>query len=237
MASLEREKALVEHLLSRLGFGDAIIDDPNAAAGKETGVDVRVRLVDCRIVGVQVTKIDPYAEPGTARGQEKAVARADHGKPYGMWGQNNPSVVLNAIARAITRKVEIAAKHSFDGYNEVWLLLCAGIPEHGAAVSTFVMTPWLSAEDLNSATDGLLQRSRYDRCFLLPVLGAEKAFYPWSKPSRWEKRVKLEDIRDVPRAAYVDSLMKAAEVQDWREVDRLCDEECLRVLAEMRQNP
>jgi hypothetical protein len=36
-----------------------------------------------------------------------------------MWGQNNPSVVLDAIARAITRKVEIAAKHPFDGYNEV----------------------------------------------------------------------------------------------------------------------
>lgn len=237
MASFEREKALVEHLLSRLGFGDAIIDDPNAAAGKETGVDVRARLVDCRTVGVEVTEIDPYTVPGTARGQEKAVANADPGKPYGIWGQNDPSVVLDAIARAITRKVEIAAKHSFDGYSEVWLLLCAGIPEHGAAVTTFVMTPLLSAEDLNSATDNLLQGSKYDRCFLLPSLGAEQAFYPWSKPSRWEKRVKLDDIRDVPRAAYVDSLTKAAEAGDWREVDRLCDDECRQVLAEMRQNP
>jgi hypothetical protein len=236
MASFEREEFLVRHLLARLGFSDATTDDPSVA-GKETGVDVAVRIADGRIVGVQVTEIDPYALPGSTRAQEKAVAKIAPGKPYGMWGQNDPSVVLDAIARAITRKVEIAAKHSFDGYNEVWLLLCAGIPEHGAAVSTLVMTPWLSAEDLNSATDSLLQGSRYDRCFLLPILGAEQAFYPWSKPSRWEKRVKLDDIRDVPRAAYVDSLMKAAEAGDWREVDRLCDEECRDVLAEMRQYP
>jgi hypothetical protein len=235
MASFEREQALVRHLLDRLALGDATTDNPNAA-GEETGVDVAVRIADGRIVGVQVTEVDPYALPGSARAQEKAVAQTAPGKPYGMWGQNDPAVVLYAIARAITRKVGIAAKHSFDGYNEVWLLLCAGIPEHGAAVSTFVMTPWLSAEDLNSATDSLLQGSRYDRCFLLPILGAEQAFYPWSKSSRWEKRVKLDDIRDVPRAAYVDSLMKAAEAGDWREVDRLCDEECREVLTEMRQN-
>jgi hypothetical protein len=233
MASFKREEALVRHLLARLGSNDAATYDPNAA-GKETGVDVAVRIADDRIVGVQVTEVDPYALPGSTRAQEKKVAQADPGKPYGMWGQNDPSAVLNAMARAITRKVEIAAKHSFDGYNEVWLLLCAGIPEQGAAASTLIMTPWLSAEDLNSVTDRLLQESKYDRCFLLPILGAEQAFYPWSKPSRWEKRVKLEDIRDVPRAAYVDSLMKAA---DWREVDRLCDEECRQVLAEMRLNP
>ena len=99
------------------------------------------------------------------------------------------------------------------------------------------MTPWLPAEDLNSATDGLLQRSKYDRCFLLPILGAEQAFYPWSKPSRWQKRVKLDHIRDVPRSAYVDSLMKPAEAGDWREVDRLGHEECRQVLAEMRLDP
>lgn len=81
------------------------------------------------------------------------------------------------------------------------MLLCGGIPEHGAAGSTFVMTPWLLAEDLNSATDSILRGSKYDRCFILPILRVEQAFYLWSKSSRWEKRVKLDDIRDVPRAA------------------------------------
>jgi hypothetical protein len=236
MASFEEEEVLVRHLLTRLGLSDATTDNPNVA-GKETGIDVAVRIADGRIVGVQVTEIDPYTLPGAARAQEKAIAKTAPGKPYGMWGQNDPLVGLDAIARAIRRKVAIATKHSFDGYNEVWLLLCGAIPEHGAAVSTFVMTPWLSAEDLNSATDSLLQGSKYNRCFFLPICGAEQAFYPWSKPSRWQKHVKLGDIRDVPRAAYVNSLMKAAEAGDSQEVDRLCDEECREVLAEMRQNP
>ena len=235
MASFEREEALVRHLLDRLGLGDATTDNPNMA-GNETGVDVTVRLAGLRTIGVQVTELDPYAVPGSARGQEKAVAKSASGRPYFMWGQNDPSVVLGAIARAITRKVEIAAKHSFGGYDEVWLLLCGGVPEHGAVVSTFVMTPWLSARDLNSATDGLLQGSRYDRCFLLPILGAEQAFYPWDRASRWGKRVGLEDIGQVPREACVQNLMKAAQAGNWQEVDRLCDDECRKVLAEMRQS-
>jgi hypothetical protein len=235
MASFEREEALVRHLLDRLSLGDTTTDDPNVA-GNETGVDVTVRLTDLRTIGVQVTELDPYAVPGSARGQEKAVAKTASGRPYFMWGQNDPSVVLDAIARAITRKVEIAARHSFGGYDEVWLLLCGGIPEHGAVVSTFLMTPWLSASDLNSATDSPLRESTYDRCFLLPILGAEQAFYPWDRVARWRKHVRLEDISDVPREAYTDSLMKAAETGNWQEVDRLCDEECRKVLAEMRQS-
>ena len=235
MASFKREEALVRYLLGRLRLGDAATGDPNVS-GNETGVDVTVRLADLRTIGVQVTELDPYAVPGSARGQEKAIAKAASDRPYFMWGQNDPSVVLDAIARAITRKVEIAANHSFEGYDEVWLLLCGGVPEHGAVVSTFVMTPWLSAGDLNSATDGLLQGSRYDRCFLLPILGAEQAFFPWDRASQWGKRVGLEDIGQVPREAYVQDLMKAAQAGDWQEVDRLCDEECRKVLAEMRQN-
>jgi len=234
MASFEREEALVRHLLARLGLDSAATADPKAA-GKETGTDVAIRLADGRLIGVQVTEIDPYAAPGTTRGQEKAVAKIGPGKPYFMWGQNDPSLVVNAIDRAIARKVEIASNHSFDGYDEVWLLLCAGVPERGAVVSTFVMTPWLSADDLNSASDSLLQKSNYDRCFFFSILGAEQAFYPWERASRREKLVKLDDIRDVPREAYVSGLMKAAEAGNWREVDRLCDEECRKVLAEMRQ--
>lgn len=235
MASFEREDALTRRLLVRLGLDSAATGHPNIP-GEETGIDVIVRLGDGRTIGVQVTEIDPHPRPGSARGQEKSIAKSAPNRPYVMWGQNDPLVVLDAIARAITRKGEIAAKHSFDGYDEVWLLLCGGIPEHGAVVSTFVMTPWLSAEDLNSATDSLLRESKYDRCFLLHILGAEQAFYPWDRTSRWEKRVRLEDIRHVPREAYVDSLMKAAESGNWQEVDRLCDEECRKVLAEMRQS-
>lgn len=75
----------------------------------------------------------------------------------------------------------------------------------------------------------------YDRCLLLPILGAEQAFYPWDRAARWEKRVQLEDIRHAPREAYVDNLMKAAKSGNWQQVDGLCGEECRKVLTEMRQ--
>lgn len=234
MASFEREEALVYHLMVRLGLQNATTGNPNGA-GRETGVDVAVNLAGGRVIGVQVTEIDPHAIPGSARAEEKAVAKKSPGMPYFMWGQNNPSVVLEAMAKSTTRKVKIAAKHSFDGFDEVWLLICGGIPEHGVAVSTSMMTPWLSKEDLNSATDGLLRGSRYDRCYFLPILGAEQAFYSWDRVSQWEKRVRLEDISQVPRSAYVRSLMTAGASGNWQEVDRLCEEECWRVLAEMRQ--
>jgi hypothetical protein len=98
------------------------------------------------------------------------------------------------------------------------------------------MTPWLSAEDLNSATDDLLRGSKYNRCFLQAILGTEQAFYTWDRASRWEKCVQMEDICHVPCEAYVNSLMKAAEAGNWQEVDLLCDEECRKVLADMRQS-
>jgi hypothetical protein len=233
MASFDSEKAFVGHLLERLGLkGEAA--DPNSA-GQETGIDVAVRLDDGRAIGIQVTEIDPYRKPGTARAQEKTIAKSAPAKPYFMWGQSGPRVVIDALTSSIKRKVAIAARHSFKQCDEVWLLVCAGVPEHGAVVSTFVMTPWLSAEDMNSATDSLLHGSKYSQCFLLSILGAEQAFYHWGRDARWVKRVQLEDIHDVPRTAYVKELTKAAEAGNWQEVDRLCDEECRKVFSEFRQ--
>lgn len=234
MASFEREVSLVKLLLAQLSWDGTVSGDPNAA-GQETGIDVSVRASDGRTIGIQVTEVDPYAVPGLARGREKAIANTQPEKPYFMWGQSDPSVVVNAIERAINRKVEIAAKHPFDGYDEVWLLLCAGIPEHGTVVSTFVMTPWLSGENMNAATDSLLQGSNYDGCFMLPILGAEQAYYSWSKSSRWEKRVQPGNASDIPRQAYIDSLMAAAAARTSQEVDRLTEDECRASLAELLQ--
>ena len=234
MASFEREVSLVKLLLAQLSWDGTVSGDPNAA-GQETGIDVSVRASDGRTIGIQVTEVDPYAVPGLARGREKAIANTQPEKPCFMWGQSDPSVVVNAIERAINRKVEIAAKHPFDGYDEVWLLLCAGIPEHGTVVSTFVMTPWLSGENMNAATDSLLQGSNYDGCFMLPILGAEQAYYSWSKSSRWEKRVQQGNSSDIPRQAYIDSLMAAAAARTSQEVDRLTEDECRASLAELLQ--
>jgi hypothetical protein len=199
-------------------------------------MDVIVHFADGRAIGIQVTEIDPHAEPGKARAEEKRIAGKDQDHVYGTWAQNDPQMILASRVRGIERKAAIADRHSFSGVDEVWLLVCAGIPEHGAAVSTFMITPGLSADDLNAASNGVLEQSKYDRCFLLPILGAEQADYRWDKTQGWKKSVRLDNIRDIPRAGYVDSLHKAAIAGDWQEVDRLCDEECKMVLSEMREN-
>ena len=234
MASFEREKKFVEHLLACLNLDGVSVCDPNTD-GSETGVDVLVNLPDGRPVGVQVTEIDPHTEPGKARAEEKRNAKTDRSSVYFGWGQNDCQVVLNCLARTIERKVKIAARHSFENVREVWLLVSGGIPEHGAVISTFVMTPWLSEANIGRATESVLQRSRYDRCFFLPIIGAEEAFYSWKKNGRWKKSVKSIELRPIPHAAYMNSLCRAAAAGDWLEIDRLCDEEYKKVLSELRQ--
>jgi hypothetical protein len=189
-------------------------------------------LPDGRAVGVQITELDPHTQGGKARAQEKQNAGIS---VYGGWAQNNPSVVLDSLIRTIERKIKIAARHSFENVREVWLLVCGGIPEHGAVISTLVITPCLSETDIDRATGSLLQRSRYDRCFFLSIVGAEQAFYRWEKNGSWKKSVKLDDVWQVSPAAYANSLFQAAADGDWGKFDRLCDEECRIVLSELRQ--
>lgn len=234
MASFIKEKDIVERLLQRLNQKYDELFDPKKS-GQESGVDVGIRLPNGNIIGIQVTELDPHQEKGVARAKEKAIANANPDMPYSMWGQNNPTIAIQTLANSIKRKTEIAAKHSFNGFDEIWLLVCSGIPELGAVVSTIMMTPWLLAEDMDSETYQILSKSKYDRCFFFPILGAEQVFYRWEKNSKWEKFIRLEDINEIPRAAYVSGLTKAAKHGDWQEVDRLCDEECRNILSEMRQ--
>jgi len=235
LTKFERETSFVLHLAGRLGLGITRndISDPNTS-DSETGLDAIMRLPDGLRVGVQVTEIDPFPNPGKARALEKKVAGQNTNAVYCDWAQNDLQIVLDSLKRAIQRKIAIAEPHPFEQVDTVWLLACAGIPEHGAVASTFLMTPWLSAIDMNRATDDDLQQSKYDRCFLLPILGAEQVQYTWTKHVGWKKSVRQPDIREYPREAYVTSLIRAAAIDDWQEVDRLCDEECKKVLSEMR---
>ncbi len=233
MASYEQEKGLFEHLLQRLRLVWRVPSNPNTG-GAETGIDVLVPLNDGRTVGVQVTALDPHPEPGKARAEEKRVA-GPNPTVYGGWAENDPQAYLNALVGTIERKIAIAERHSFEGLGltEVWLLICAGIPQHGAIVSTIVMTPLLHEPTIEIATGRLLQRSKYDRCFFLPILGAEQALYSWKKHSTWKKAVSQDGIHEAPRASYMNRLMLAAAARNQQEVDRLCDEELGATLREM----
>jgi hypothetical protein len=227
-----RESDLVERLLRRLGLNWHTPSNPNAG-GKETGIDVFVPLNDGRIIGVQVTTLDPHLKPGKARAQEMRTAGRTPAV-YSGWAQNDPRTCLESFGSAVKRKIAIAERRSFGelGLTEVWLLVCSGIPEHGAVVSTMVMTPWLHEHDIEVATGGALQNSKYDRCFYLPIIAPEGAFYRWRRNSTWEKAVVLKDICKIPREAYVRSLLAT---HDEQEQDRLCEEEAYAVLREMRE--
>jgi hypothetical protein len=234
VADFQREAALVERLLTRLKLEGASISDPNAD-GPETGLDALFRLPDGRVFGVQVTEIDPHTQAGKARAEEKKSAGTNGSNVYSGWAQNSRQVVLDALVRAIERKIKIAARHSFEDACETWLLVCGGIPENGSVISTFVMTPWFSEADADRAVGASLQGSRYDRCFFLPITGAEQAFYSWEKGSSWKKSVRLDELFQTPRTAYESSLLRAATDSDWNKVDQLCDQECERALSEIRK--
>jgi len=231
MASFAQERDRVERLLARLGIVGFTLTDPGTVP--ETGIDVVAELSDGRCVGVQVTEIDPHQKPGVARGDEMRLAKAADGKPYGAWAQNDTDVIFAAFGRAIRKKIAIAAQHQFDGFDEVWLLVCGGVPE--AAVSTFVMSSWISGNDLNLASSFDLQASKYSQSFFLPIIGAEHVFYRWIKGAGWKKSVMLEPMADTPRPAYVEALARAAGNPD--EVDRLRDAEVARILKEFKEGP
>ena len=230
-ARFEREKGLVEYLFRRLKLEVSSMTNPNASAG-ETGVDVRVHLVGGLSIGVQVTEIDPHPKPGKARAQERRVLRSNSGGTYGGWGQNDLKIMLDSLFRTVERKADIAAQHLAREGEKTWLLICGGIP--GAPVSTFVVSPWLSVVDMNSSTHDILQKSKFDRCFFFPIIAVEQAFYRWQRNRGWEKSVRLEEARQKSNEAYVNSLLLAANTNDWVAVRDICDEECKKVLSELR---
>jgi hypothetical protein len=97
--------------------------------------------------------------------------------PYFGWAQNDPGKVVAAIERAICEKISKANKHGFPGFDDAWLLISCGVPELGAVVSTFVMTPWISTDDLNRSTANMLVASKYDAVFVHSILGSEKTLF------------------------------------------------------------
>jgi hypothetical protein len=155
-------------------------------------------------IGVQVTILDTGTVPGKAIALEKAQAKEallSGGGVYGGWVQTEP---LIPIAAAITRKsaTEVA------GFDELWLLVSCGIPEHGAVASTFVVTHWLTAEALTAATSGALSRSHYGRAFLHPITALEDALYEWTPALQWRKHVRARLEPEGPSFWEVQSEMR-----------------------------
>jgi hypothetical protein len=191
-AHFEREKHLVELLMQRLGQPAHDYRDPNLDAGRETGADV-LMVSNGRRIGIQVTEMDTGHVQGRARAEEKKAWRDSGLATYGAWAQNDPDKLLASVQRAVRRKVEIAERHSFDGFDAVWLLASGGLPEMGAVASTLIMSPWLNAAALDVVTFDCLARSKkYERAYLHCILGVERALYSWRRGGRWTKEVQQE---------------------------------------------
>jgi hypothetical protein len=207
--------------------GGSVLTDPNTRPGGESGADV-LAMVDGRRVGIQVTEVDLGRVPGTTRGKEKRVARAaGDGAPYFAWGQNEPAQMIDAVARAVQAK----ALRTPAGFDEAWLLICAGVPEIGAVASTMLFTRWIAPEALTTATASLLASAAYSNAFIMPILGAEAALYTWAKGS---------GVRTVQRGEPFSPCFE--EVQSWlsdpellRDPEGWADREALRVLDEIRK--
>jgi len=231
----QHERPHVERLAQWLELPVAEYRDANVD-GDESGADVLVVLQDgCRI-GVQVTIIDP----GGAIAAEKTMAtmaRDANGQPgvYATWAQNNLTKVVDAIARSVARKSKISVSPA--QFDQLWLLMCSGVPEPGLLVSTFIMTSWLEIDTLNAADlSPQLLRSNYNRTFVLPIVGMEQALYCWSAGAKWEKITQQEpawtqgpgvfDVRD--KAEYSEWLTDTEGAFN-REIEK-----CLREFQQKR---
>jgi hypothetical protein len=229
MASFEQEKARVEELLRRLHLTVSTpIINPNQLGKPDTGIDCVVNLADGRSIGVQVTELDPWPTPGM-RGNEKKLEKKG---PYGMFAQNNSGILLEAISRAIKRKVEIATRHNFDWLDEVWLSVCVGIPESPA--STLVPTGPLHPEEIELKTQEILHRAKYGYCFILPILGDDVTLYQRESGKAWEKSVGLPDVSQQPRSPYTKALLAARAADDAERFDELTEQEIKQTLHDLR---
>jgi hypothetical protein len=211
VAKYERERALVESLIRRRGMTAESYIDPNREAGDETGADV-IALVGGRRIGIQVTELDTGEIAGQARASEKSAwhdAQAQGQSTYGAWAQNDPSKLVAAIARAVTAKMQQVV-----GCDEAWLLITASFPELGALASTFVITQWLPADALDSATVNYLAACNYAHAFVHVMAGSEDALYVWSAGGKWEKHTRPDHLGKQAKG-FFELRDNPSELQEW----------------------
>jgi hypothetical protein len=80
-------------------------------------------------------------------------------------------------------KIEKATGYEFRDFEDVWLLVAASVTDERATAGTFLVEPFMNVEVLNAELDDALQRSKYRRAYLYPMLGAK--IYEWSNQTRW----------------------------------------------------
>lgn len=187
ITKFERERYFVEALAKTLPLSVGQYRDPLDHYARETGVDV-IAVVGGRQIGFQVTEYDggegnPQLKPGHMRAAEVKLKReADIIGVYRGWGSPH---VERAFSARIAQKVRKSLDYDFAEYDQVWLLVSAGIP--GARTSTFLPHFHISADDLNQWTATILAGSKYAKAFLHVIMG--DTLFAWDLRSGWRKLV------------------------------------------------
>jgi len=153
VASFAHEAAIVRRLLDTLGLPYANLTDPNVLYGRETGADVQIER-EGRKVGIQVT--DYAVDEGLV--DQRRGLRATERRNVKRGDYPTYSLPLTHHRRAALRlrvldKIAKAGRYAFSEYDEVWLLVGAGLARDDAAASTFPVPALLSTGDLNSDLD------------------------------------------------------------------------------------
>ena len=212
--------------MRRLGLCVDRFENPNV--NDESGADV-IAVINGRRIGIQVTDLDTGKKPGKARAAESKLARESviRGEMYFTWGQNDPAKMVGAIARSVEQK----AKTSSSGLSEFWLLICCGVPTVGAVGSTFAMTPWIDAGSLDTATLPALERSKYTRAFVLPILGDENEEpFQWRRGGNWSKSKLGLPPEELPSELW----QQLQDPELWSDPEGWSEREARRILSEQQ---
>lgn len=187
ITKFERERYFVEALANTLPLSVDQYRDPLDDYARETGVDV-IAVVGSRQIGFQVTEYDggegnSQMKPGHMRAAEVKLKReAGITGVYGGWGSPHAE---RAFSARIDQKVRKSLDYDFAEYDQVWLLVSAGIP--GVGTSTFLPHFHIGSHDLNQWTAAILAGSKYARAFLHVIMG--DTLFAWDRRSGWRKLV------------------------------------------------
>ena len=183
MASFEHEAAVVRRLLDTSALPYANLADPKVLYGRETGADVQIEHED-RKIGIQVTYFSVDEAIADQRRGLRATERknARRGR-YPTYSLPRARDRRAALRMRVLDKIEKARGYTFSEYDEVWLVIGAGLALDYAVVSTFLPPMSISVDDLNADLDAELHRSTYQRAVVHVEVGG--TVFEWLPDRRW----------------------------------------------------
>lgn len=153
-------------------------------------------MVNGRRIGIEVTAFHGDEGQNSNRGSkqrkiEEQINKNVNCHSYGMWPNVNP---IPALCARIEAKIARAKSYPMQNFDELWLLIVAQYPQLGALASTFIFPCAINMEELNTATDGMLQGSPFKRVNL--QLSLDRCLYEWSSAKKWSVKQSIPTISD-----------------------------------------